>query len=132
MASTPAQDERTIGQLVADASRDISTLVSDHIALAKAEITSGVKVAGKGAGLLAGAAFVALLGLIFLFLTLGLVLDIWLPRSLAFGIVTLFLFLVAGVLGLLGKKAVTSAKPKPEKAITEAQKTIASVKSSAA
>ncbi|CCI53400.1 phage holin family protein [Nostocoides jenkinsii] len=131
MASSPVQDERTVGQLVADASRDITALVNDHIALAKAEVTSGVKVAGKGAGMFAGAAFVGLLGLIFLFLTLGLVLDIWLPRSLSFGIVTLLLFLVAGVLALLGKKAISAAKPKPEKAITEAQKTVAAVKSAA-
>ena len=42
---------------------------------------------------------------------------------------TLLLVLVAGVLALLGKKAISAAKPKPEKAITEAQKTVAAVKS---
>ncbi|MEI2774540.1 MAG: phage holin family protein [Tetrasphaera sp.] len=131
MATTPAQDERTIGQLVADASHDMSTIVRNEIALAKAEVTGGVKVAGKGVGLLSGAGFVALLGLIFLFETLGFVLAIWLPISAAFGIVTALLFIVAAILGLMGKKAVTSAKPKPEKAITEAQKTIAAVKSAA-
>lgn len=129
VATTPAPDERTIGQLVADASHEMSAIVRNEIALAKAEVTGGVKIAGKGAGLLGGAVFVALLGLIFLFETLGFVLAIWLPISAAFGIVTALLFLVAGILGLMGKKAISQAQPKPEKAISEAQKTIAAVKS---
>lgn len=121
---------RTIGQLVADASRDVSTLVRSEIELAKAEVTGGLKVAGKGAGMLGAAGFVALLGLIFLFHTLAYVLDIWLPLSASYAIVTGLLFLVAAILGLLGKKAVSKAKPKPEQAITEAQKTVEAVKSS--
>lgn len=121
---------RTIGQLVADASRDVSTLVRSEIELAKAEVTGGLKVAGKGAGMLGSAGFVALLGLIFLFHTLAYVLDIWLPLSASYAIVTGLLFLVAAILGLLGKKAVSKAKPKPEQAITEAQKTVEAVKSS--
>ena len=48
---------RTIGQLVADASRDVSTLVRSEIELAKAEVTGGLKVAGKGAGMLGAAGF---------------------------------------------------------------------------
>ena len=54
-------DERTIGQLVADATHDVSTIVRNEIALAKAEITTDAKAAGKGAGMLAAAAFLALL-----------------------------------------------------------------------
>jgi len=123
--------ERTIGQLVADASREMSTLVRSEIALAKAEVTGGLKIGGKGAGLLGGAAFMGLLGVIFLLHTLAQVLDIWLPASAAYAIVTVLLFLVAAVLGLLGKKALSQAKPKPEKAIAEAEKTIAAVKSAA-
>jgi hypothetical protein len=121
---------RTIGQLVADASREMSTLVRSEIDLAKAEVTGGLKIAGKGAGLLGGAAFVALLGLIFLFHTLAHVLDIWLPLSASYAIVTALLFLIAAVFGLLGKKALTKAKPKPEQAIAEAEKTLAAVKAS--
>ena len=58
---------------------DISTIVRSEIALAKAEITGDAKNAGRGAGMFAGAAFVALLGLIFLFHTVAAVIDIWLP-----------------------------------------------------
>ena len=75
----PESNERTIGQLVADATHDLQGIVRGEIALAKAEVAQGAKVIGKGVGLFAGAAFVGLLGLIFLFHTLAQVIAIWLP-----------------------------------------------------
>lgn len=127
--TTQTGPERTVGQLVADATHDVQGIVRSEIALAKAEMSSGAKVMGKGAGLLGGAAFLGLLGLIFLFHTLARVLDIWLPISASYGIVTLLLFVVAGVLGLLGKKALEKAKPAPSRAIAEAKQTVATLKS---
>ena len=55
MATGTSGTERTIGQLVADATHDLEGIVRGEIALAKAEVTDGAKVLGKGAGLLAGA-----------------------------------------------------------------------------
>ncbi len=127
--TTGTGPERTIGQLVADATHDVQGIVRSEIALAKAEVSAGAKVMGKGAGLLGGAAFVALLGLIFLFHTLAQVIAIWLPVWAGYGITTLVLLLVAAVLGLLGKKALETAKPAPSRAIAEAQQTIATLKS---
>ena len=127
--TTETGPERTIGQLVADATHDVQGIVRSEIALAKAEMSSGAKVMGKGAGLLAGAAFMGLLGLIFLFHTLARVIAEWLPVWAGYGIVTLILFIVAGVLGLLGKNALAKAKPSPKRAIAEAQQTIATLKS---
>ena len=127
--TTQTGPERTVGQLVADATHDVQDIVRSEIALAKAEVSSGAKVMGKGAGLLGGAAFLGLLGLIFLFHTLARVLDIWLPISASYGIVTLILVVVAAVLGLLGKKALDKAKPAPSRAIAEAKQTVATLKS---
>ncbi|MDX6326082.1 MAG: hypothetical protein QOK15_2436, partial [Nocardioidaceae bacterium] len=45
----------SIGGLVSDISADISTLMRQEVALAKAEIQDSAKKAGKGAGMLAGA-----------------------------------------------------------------------------
>lgn len=123
-----AESQRTIGQLVADATHDVQGLVKSEIALAKAEVQQGAKVLGKGAGLLAGAGFVALLGLIFLFHTLAQVIAIWLPAWAGYVITTGLLFLAAAVLGLIGKNALSKARPKPERAIAEAEKTIAALK----
>ena len=50
----PATDtEPTIGRLVTDASRDISSLVSKEIELAKSELKVSVKAGGIGVGLFA-------------------------------------------------------------------------------
>jgi hypothetical protein len=125
------ENERTIGQLVADASHDISGIVRSEIALAKAEVSSGAKVMGRGAGLLVGAAVLGVFGLIFLLHTLAQVIAIWLPLWAGYLIVTVVLFIVTAVLGLLGKKALSTANPTPERAITQAQLTVAAVKDAA-
>jgi hypothetical protein len=120
--------ERTIGQLVADATHDLQGIVRGEIDLAKAEMTAGAKVMGKGAGLLAGAAFLGVFGLLFLFHTLARVLAVWLPVWAGYLIVTVVLFVVAAVLGLVGRKALQEAKPAPERAIGQGKATIAVLK----
>ncbi len=129
MATSTPGPERTLGQLVADATADISTIVRSEIALAKAEITGEAKLAGKGAGLLAGAAFLGLLGLIFLFHTVANVIAIWLPIWAGYLITTVLLFLIAAILGVVGKNSVTRVQPKPERTIKNAQETIEALKS---
>ena len=124
----PESSERTIGQLVADATHDLQGIVRSEIALAKAEVSQGAKVMATGAGLLGGAAFLGLLGLIFLFHSLARVLAIWLPVWAGYLIVTGVLFLVAAVLGILGKNALQRAKPAPERAIEQGKQTVAVLK----
>ena len=46
--AAPSPDDPTIGRLVADASRDISTLVSKEIELAKSELKVSVQAGGIG------------------------------------------------------------------------------------
>lgn len=121
--------ERTIGQLVADATHDLQGIVRGEIALAKAEVTSGAKVAGKGAGLLAGAGVLGLLGLVLVLHGLSWLLAEWLPVWAGYLIVALVLLLVAAVLGLLGKKALERAKPTPERAIDQGKQTLETLKS---
>jgi protein-S-isoprenylcysteine O-methyltransferase Ste14 len=128
MATDTSSVERTLGQLVADASHDVEGIVRSEIALAKAEMLYGARFMGKGAALLCAAAFLALLGLIFLFHTLAAVLAIWLPVWAGYLIVTAVLLGLAGLLALVGKNALTKASPSPEKAIAEAQQTIAALK----
>jgi hypothetical protein len=129
MATSGNGTERTLGQLVADATQDISTIVRSEIALAKAEVTAEAKIAGRGAGLLAGAAFVGLLGLVFLFHTLANVLAVWLPLWAGYLITTAVLFLLAAILGLVGKNSMSKVKPRPERTIKNAQETIEAIKS---
>jgi hypothetical protein len=128
MATGTSGKERTIGQLVADATHDIEGIVRGEIALAKAEVTDGAKVLGKGAGLLAGAAFLALMGFVFLLHSAAWGISTWLPVWAGYLIVAVVVLIIAAILGLMGKKALETARPAPERAIDQAQRTIAVIK----
>jgi hypothetical protein len=128
MATGTSGTERTIGQLVADATHDIEGIVRGEIALAKAEVTDGAKVLGKGAGLLAGAAFLVLMGVVFLLHSAAWGISTWLPVWAGYLIVAVVVLIIAAILGLMGKKALETARPAPERAIDQAQRTIAVIK----
>jgi uncharacterized membrane protein YqjE len=103
--------ERGIGELVKDLASQTSTLVRQEIQLAQAEVTQKGKLAGKGAGMLAGAAVAALLGLGALTALVIVALDGALALWLAALIVTVLWLAVAGALAIAGKKALESATP---------------------
>jgi uncharacterized membrane protein YqjE len=113
----PATDQST-SELVQRATEQISTLVRDEIALAKAELAEKGKHIGIGVGLFSGGGVLALYGVGVLIATLVLVLNIWLWAWLSALIVTVALFLVAGILALLGKSQVSKASPpEPSEAV---------------
>ncbi|HEX6024715.1 MAG TPA: phage holin family protein [Solirubrobacter sp.] len=103
--------ERGIGELVKDLAGQTSTLVRQEIRLAQAEVTQKGKLAGKGAGMLAGAAVAALLCLGALSAVLIIALDSFLPLWVAALIVTLLWLAVAAVLAINGRNALQSATP---------------------
>ena len=121
MAIQPVQDEPTIGRLVSDASRDISSLLQKEIQLAKSEIKVSVRNGGLGAGLFVGAAFFAVMALIMFSVALAYFIH-WNGSGLslhwAYLIVTLFWFAVAALAGWIGVKKVQQVGP-PEKAIEQ-------------
>jgi uncharacterized membrane protein YqjE len=103
--------ERGIGELVKDLAGQTSTLVRQEIKLAQAEVTEKGKVAGRGAGMLAGAAVAALLMLGTLTAVLVVALDSALELWLAALIVTVIWGVVAAVLAQSGRKALRAATP---------------------
>jgi hypothetical protein len=119
---TPAGDA-SIKALVAAAVADLQRLIKAQIALAKLELQQSGRAAGKTGIFLVGALSMAALGGIFLLVTLAYVLvALGLPVWAGFGIVTLLLFIVAAILGLIGKKE--SAKiTGPERTVAEFEKT---------
>lgn len=128
-APSNSQPERTIGQLVVDATRDISMIVRGEISIAKAEVKADVQKAGVSAGLLAGAALFGLLGLVLLLFAITYaIVAAGLATWLSFLIVAVALFLLAGLLALVGKAALGKVKGKPERAIRSTQDTITAVK----
>jgi uncharacterized membrane protein YqjE len=103
--------ERGIGELVKELAGQTSTLVRQEIRLAQAEVTEKGKLAGKGAGMLGGAAVAALLGLGALTALLIVALDAAMPLWLAALIVTVLWLIVAAVLAAAGRTALQSATP---------------------
>src|SRR4051794_14850616 len=104
-ADLPDQRERPIGELVKDLAGQTSTLVRQEIKLAQAELTTKGKVAGRGAGMLAGAAIAALLMLGALTACLIAALDTAMPLWLGALVVTRLWGVVGAPLGPRRRKA---------------------------
>ncbi|MBA3574008.1 MAG: phage holin family protein [Pseudonocardiales bacterium] len=118
----PQFTEASVGGLVKEATIQLSTLIRSEVELAKAEVTSEVRKGVKGSVFFIVALTVLLFSLFFLFIALGEVLDIWLPRSAAFSIVFVLMVLIAALFGLLGFRRVRSIR-KPERTITSVRET---------
>jgi len=115
----PQDGDPTIGRLVADASRDISTLVSKEIELAKRELKVSVTNGGVGAAMFAAAAFMMVLALIMLSIAAAYFIH-WAGLGLhwAFLIVFGFYLLLGMLLVLMGVRKVKRVRA-PERAIAQ-------------
>lgn len=132
--STYTQDsERSLGNIIKDLTADLSMLFRSEIALLKLEIKDAIAKLGTGGGLLAAAAFLGLIGLAFLFvtITLGLV-ALGVPAWLSALIVTLVLFGAAAVLGMMGKKKLQTVNFVPTEAIDHIKTDIDTLKADVA
>jgi uncharacterized membrane protein YqjE len=129
-ASVAKTDEPSLGQLVADASTHLSTLVHSEIELAKLELRSTVKNAGTGIGMFAAAAVVAVFSLVYGFQALAEgIAALGVYRWLAFLIVFLFQLLIAALAVYLGIKKIKKVKG-PEKTIRTTKETVDYLKKS--
>ena len=122
-SDVPSKDDPTLGKLVADASRDISSLVRQEIALAKSELRISVKAGGFGIGLFAGAAFIVVLAIIMLSVAIAYFIHMTgLDLAWCFLIVFVLYVLLAALLAFVGTKKVKQVRA-PERAIHQAQET---------
>jgi uncharacterized membrane protein YqjE len=103
--------DRPIAELVKDLSSQTSTLVRKEIELARAELEAKGKVAGKGAGMLAGAAVAGLLALGALTAGLIALLDDAIATWVAALIVMVLWAVVAAALAKAGQSALRRATP---------------------
>jgi hypothetical protein len=127
----PGSAEKPLGEIVTDVTSKAQLLVREEIELAKAEVTAKVSKLAKGAGFFAGAGILAVFGLIYLFHMLALGFADWfsLKAWVGYAIVTVLIFVIVGVLALLGLRSVKKGSPPvPELAIEEAKKTQAALK----
>ncbi|MFI7586288.1 phage holin family protein [Spongisporangium articulatum] len=121
-------EERTLGQLVTEASEDLSALVRYEIALAKAEVKDDVVRGAVGGAMFVAAGTFAFFSLITLLVTAGYGLHAaGLSEWLSFLIITVVLLLLAGIVAGLGVLQLKKIRP-PEKAITSTKATLAAVR----
>ncbi len=113
----PSADDKSIGGLVSEATRHVSTLVRAEVELARAELTAEVKKGLQGSIFFVVALTILLFSLFFLFIAIGELLAIWLNRAAAFGIVFGVMVLFAALFGLLGYLRVRRIRA-PERTIS--------------
>jgi hypothetical protein len=104
----------SLGEMFASFSENLSTLVRQEIALAKAEATVEAKKAGSGAGLFAGAAVAGFLVLMFLSMALMWALGSVMHLGWAALIVAVLWGVAAAILAMMGKKYFDRIKGLPQ------------------
>ena len=113
-----ADSSESTADLVRQAAEQISTLIRDELALAKAEMSEKASRAGKGAGLFGGAGLVSLYGVLGVLAAVVLLLALVMPAWVAALLVGVVLLVIAGVLALAGRSQVRQATPPvPEEAV---------------
>ena len=102
----------------------VTNIVRLERELATLELKKKLQALGIGAGLLGLAAYIALLGVAFLLVTITALIALALPWWAALLIMTVVLFALAAGLGYLGVQQLKKGSPPvPAQAIEEAQRT---------
>ena len=127
--STATDPARSLGTIIKELTADFSTLFRSEVALLKLEIKDTFAKLGTGGAMMAGAVFLAIVGMAFLFvtITLGLV-ALGVPAWVSSLIVTIVLFSGAAILVLMGKKKIASVQFMPTDSVEQIKADIESIK----
>jgi hypothetical protein len=113
----PDVDGTSVGQLISEVTTDLSTLMRQELALAKAEVTAEAKKAGQGAGFFGAAGFAGYMVLLFLSFALLYVLNNAMDNGWAALIVALLWAVVGAVGFVMGRARFKQVNPKPERTV---------------
>lgn len=116
----------SIGELVRDATAQMSTLVRAEVELAKSEITRDVKKGLTGSVFFILALVVLLYSTFFMFFFLAELLDTWMWRWAAFLVVFVLMLVVTAIFALLGYRKVRRIKG-PQDTIASVRETTAAL-----
>lgn len=101
------------GDLLGEVTRDLSTLMRQELELAKAELRQSATRAGKGAGMLGGAGYAAIMAVLFLSITLWWGLGYLVGKGWSGLIVAGNWAIIGLVLFLIGRKELKTVKGAP-------------------
>jgi MFS family permease len=121
--------DHSVGELVSQASRQLSDLVRQEMQLAKAEMAEKGKRAGLGGGMFGGAAMIGYLGLGALVAAaiagVAVELSVWASALIIGGA----LLVLAGLMAMLGRRQMKRAMPPtPEQAISGVKADVEEIK----
>jgi Putative Actinobacterial Holin-X, holin superfamily III len=108
----------SLGDLLGDVTRDISTLMRQEVELAKAELKQSATRAGKGSGMLAGAGVAGHFVLLFLSLALWWALGTVMGLGWSAVVLAVIWGIIAAVLAAVGRKQLNAIKGMPQTAET--------------
>ena len=117
-ASLGSVGDRSLGDLISEVTTDLSTLMRQELELAKAELQQSASRAGKGAGMLGGAAVAGYFVLLFASIAL------WWAIGAATGLgwsavfVAIIWRIIAAVLAAMGRKSLRDIRGLPKTADT--------------
>lgn len=114
----PVREERSIGELMGDVTRDLSVLLRQELDLAKAELRQSATQAGKGSGLLAGAGVAGHLALMFLSIAVWWALGLLIGNGWSGLVVAVVWAVVAAVLVSTGRRELSRVRGLPTTAET--------------
>jgi hypothetical protein len=110
-------ENMSVGDLLGNVSQDLSTLLRQELALAKAELRTEAVKAGKGAGMVGAAGFAGYMVVLFASIAVWWALANVLDEGLAALIVAVLWAVAAGVLYSTGRRKLREMNPKPERTV---------------
>src|ERR687894_2130842 len=109
-----AEDGRSLGEVMGDLTRNVSTLLQQEVALAKAELRQSGQRAGKGIGLLAGAGVAGLLFLVFLSVSAWWGLGQFIENQWSAPVVAVVWVVIAIILAMVGRAVMKRIRGIPD------------------
>lgn len=113
---TPSEQKAastSLGELLGEVTQDLSVLIRQEIALAKAELKESAGKAGKGAGMMGGAGYAGLMAVFFLSVALWWGIGQLVGLGWSAIIVALIWAVIAAVLFLVGRNEIKEIKGAP-------------------
>jgi len=120
-AGQPDVEGTSVGQLIGEVTKDLSTLMRQELELAKAELKVEAKKAGQGAGMFGAAGFAGYMVLLFLSLALMWGLSNVMDTGWAGLIVAALWGVIGAVSFVMGRAKFRQVNPKPERTVDTLQ-----------
>ena len=116
-AGRPDVEGASVGALIGEVTKDLSTLMRQELELAKVELKVEAKKAGQGAGMFGAAGLAGYMVLMFLSMALWWALSHLVGHSWSALIVAILWGIVGAVAFVMGKKKFEQVNPKPERTL---------------